>query len=149
MNGTGQTAGMRDGGAALDELVARSGDGDIAFALNWPTRDLKTTAAEATRGSLRVCLRGRPVWHGADEATGFEWTARVPFHELLDVLREVGDCITSRLDGVSDNRSRRAIQAWKARHGHNRLRVIEAATGYLPERAPPQLGAGGHRGEPA
>ena len=58
----------------MDELVARSGDGDIEFALNWPTGGSKTTAAEATRGSLRVSLRGRPVWHGADEPTGFEWT---------------------------------------------------------------------------
>ena len=66
----------------MDELVVRSDDGDIEFALNWPTRDLKTTAAEATRGSLRVSLRGRPVWHGADQAMGFEWT----WIELLEFL---------------------------------------------------------------
>ena len=211
----------------MDELVARSGDGDIEFALAWPAGGSKQSGAEATRGSLRVSLRGRPVWHGADEATGFEWTwielleflsaswlylaiedgapfgvalgtaprmlasaeamiesgsprgsdverehleayrmthdlaeavqgavmpplwivrdgnsgwvassastARAPFHKLLDVLRQIGDCIASRLNGLSDNRSREAIQAWQARDGHDRLKVIEAATGYPPE----------------
>ena len=192
----------------MDELVARSSDGDIEFALNWLASDSKKTAAEATRGSVRVNLRGRPVWHGAEEAAGFEWTwielleflsaswlylaledgaplgvaldtaprmlaaaeaaiesgaplgsdiereqleayrtthdlaeavqgavmpplwivrdgnsgwaasaastARAPFHELLDVLSRVGDCIASRLTGVSDDRSRQAVKAWQA-----------------------------------
>ncbi len=108
------------------------------------THDLAEAVQGAVMPALWIVRDGNSGWAASTAST-----ARVPFHELLDVLREVGDCITSRLNGVSDNRSRRAIQAWKARHGHNRLRVIEAATGYLPERAPPQLGAGGHRGEPA
>ena len=68
----------------MDELVARSGDGDIEFALTWPPGRSTATAAEATRGSLRVSLRGRPVWHGADEDAGFEWT----WVELLEFLAE-------------------------------------------------------------
>ena len=215
---------MREGGATMDELVARSGEGDIEFALNWSSRDLKTTAAEATRGSLRVSLRSRPVWHGADQASGFDWTwielleflsaswlylaiedgaplgvaldtaprmlaaaeaaiesgpplgsdlareqleacrmthdlaeavqgavmpplwimregksgwaasttsmARAPFHELLDVLREVGEGIAARLNGMSDDRSCEAIRAWQARDDHDRLAVNPAEFGW-------------------
>ena len=211
----------------MDELVARSGDEDIEFVLTWPPRRSRATAAEATRGSLRVSLRGRAVWHGAYEDDGFEWTwielleflseswlylsiedgaplgvaldtaprmlaaaeaaaesmaplgsdvereqleayrtthdlaeavqgavmpplwivrdgnsgwvastastARAAFPEVLDALREVGDRIASRLDGMSDNRSRAAIRAWQARDIHDRLKVIEAATGYPPQ----------------
>ena len=211
----------------MDELVARTGDGDIEFALAWPHGGSERSASEATRGSLRVSLRGRAIWHGADEASGFEWTwielleflseswlylaledgsplgvaldtaprmlaaaeaaiesgsplgsdvereqleayrtthdlaeaaqgavmpplwivrdgssgwvasaaltARARFQELLDVLNEVGGCIASRLAAVSDDRSREAVQAWQARDGHDRLKVIEAATGYPPE----------------
>ena len=208
----------------MDELVARAGDGDIEFALAWPAECPRRTGAEATRGSLRVSLRGRAIWHGADEADGFEWTwielleflseswlylaledgaplgvaldtaprmlaaaeaavesgthlgsddereqleayrvthdlaealqgavmpplwiaregrwgwaasdastARVSFVELLDVLRSVGDCIALRLDEVSDDRSRAAVRAWRARDDQGRLKIIEAATGY-------------------
>ena len=52
----------------MDELVARTGDGDIEFALAWPHGGSERSASEATRGSLRVSLRGRAIWHGADEA---------------------------------------------------------------------------------
>lgn len=211
----------------MDELVARSSDGDLEVALDWLAGGSRTSAANATRGSLRVSLRGKAVWHGPEEATGFEWTwielleflaeswlylaiedgtplgvaldtvprmvaaaemaaesgsplgsdlereqleayrmthdlaeavqgaampplwivrdgnsgwaasttatAKAPFHELLDLLRKVGDCITSRLDGVSDARSREAVRSWHARDSHNRLKVIEAATGYPSE----------------
>ena len=218
---------MRAGGAATDELVAHTSDGDIEFALAWPVEGSNQSGAKATRGSLRVSLRGKAVWHGTDEATGFEWTwiefleflseswlylaledgaplgvaldtaprmlaaaeaatesgaplgsdvereqieayrtthdlaeaakgavmpplwivrdgnfgwaasaastARAPFHELLEVLSRVGDGIASRLSGVSDDRSREAVQTWHARDGHGRLKVIEAATGFPPE----------------
>ena len=211
----------------MDELVARSSDGDLEVALDWLAGGSRTSAATATRGSLRVSLRGKAVWHGPEEATGFEWTwielleflaeswlylaiedgtplgvaldtvprmvaaaemaaesgsplgsdlereqleayrmthdlaeavqgaampplwivrdgnsgwaasttatAKAPFHELLDLLRKVGDCIASRLDGVSDARSREAVRSWHARDSHNRLKVIEAATGYPSE----------------
>ena len=211
----------------MDGLVARSSDGEIELALDWLAGESRTSAANATRGRLRVRLRGKAVWHGSDEATGFEWTwielleflaeswlylaiedgaplgvaldtvpqmvaaaemavesspplgsdlereqleayrmthdlaeavqgaatpplwivrdgnfgwaasttrtARAPFHELLDVLRRVGDCIASRLNEVSDARSREAVRSWHARDSHNRLKVIEAATGYPPE----------------
>ncbi|MCY3738278.1 MAG: ImmA/IrrE family metallo-endopeptidase [Gemmatimonadaceae bacterium] len=213
----------------MDELVARSSDGDIEFALHWPAGGSRTSAANATRGSLRVSLRGKAVWYGSDETTGFEWTwielleflaeswlylaiedgaplgvaldtvprmvaasemavesgsplgsdlerereqleayrlthdlaeavqgaampplwivrdgntgwaasttatAKAPFDELLDVLRKVGDCIASRLNGVSDARSREAVRSWHARNSHDRLKVIEAATGYPSE----------------
>ena len=49
------------------------------------------------------------------------------------MLRKVGEGIASKLDGMSDERSREAVQAWEARGDHNRLRIIEAATGYPPE----------------
>ena len=211
----------------MDELVARSSDGDFELALDWLAGGPRTSAANATRGSLRVSLRGKAVWHGSAEAAGFEWTwielleflaeswlylaiedgaplgvaldtvprmvaaaemavesasplgsdlereqleayrmthdlaeavqgaampplwivrdgnsgwaasttttARAPFHELLDVLSRVGDCIASRLNGVSDARSREAVRSWHARDSHNRLKVIEAATGYPSE----------------
>lgn len=211
----------------MDELVARSGDGDIEFVLTWRPRRPRATAAEATRGRLRVSLRGRAVWHGADENDGFEWTwielleflaeswlylaiedgaplgvsldaaprmlaaaeaaidsgssmgsdveheqleayrtthdlaeavqgavmpplwivrsgnsgwvasaastAATPFQELLDVLSNVGDSIASRLDAVADERARTAVRAWWTRNDHDRLKVIEAATGYPPE----------------
>ena len=68
----------------MDELVARSSDGAIEFALTWQPRRPTTTAAETTRGCLRVSLRGRAVWHGADEDAGFEWT----WVELLEFLAE-------------------------------------------------------------
>lgn len=57
-------------------------------------------------------------------------TARVPFDELLGVMRSLGDYIESRLAGMSDRRSREAVRAWRARDRHGRLKVIEAATGY-------------------
>ncbi len=211
----------------MDELVARSASGEIEFALNWLPRDSKSAGAEATLGSLRVCLRGRPVWHGADDTTGIEWTwielleflgeywlylsvedgcplgvapstaprmlaeaeaaadllppaeaefeheqieayrsthdlaeslqgavspplwvvrygsmgwmasnaatARTSFSEVLKVLTHVGDFIARRLDGLSDPRSTQAVRTWHERDGHDRLRVIEAATGYPPE----------------
>ena len=82
--GARYAARMREGGAAMDELVARSSDGAIEFALTWQPRRPTTTAAEATRGCLRVSLRGRAVWHGADEDAGFEWT----WVELLEFLAE-------------------------------------------------------------
>ncbi len=213
----------------MDELVARSSDGDIEISLDWLAGGPRTSATNATRGSLRVSLRGKAIWHGPDAASGFEWTwielleflaeswlylaiedgaplgvaldtvprmvaasemavesgsplgsdlgregeqleayrmthdlaeavqgaampplwivrdgntgwaasttatAKAPFHELLDVLRKVGDCIASRLNGVSDARSREAVRSWHARDSHSRLKVIEAATGYTPE----------------
>ena len=33
---------------------------------------------------MRVCLRGRPVWHGVDDRTGVDWT----WIELLEFLGE-------------------------------------------------------------
>ncbi len=50
----------------MDELVAHTSDGDIEFALAWPVGGPDQSGAEATRGSLRVSLRGTAVWHGAD-----------------------------------------------------------------------------------
>ena len=211
----------------MDELVARTSDGEVEFALAWSTREPKRTGADATRGNLRVSLRGKAVWHDVDESAGFEWTwiemleflseswlfltledgapfgvaldtaprmlaaaetaiewesplgsdaaidqleayrmthdlaeavqgavmpslwivkdgnfgwaastastARAPLHELLDLLRRVGDNIASRLGGVPDNRSHKAVKAWQDRHSRDRLSVIEAATGYPQE----------------
>jgi hypothetical protein len=211
----------------MDELVARSADGEIEFALSWPPRRPHSTGAEATLGSMRVCLRGRPVWHGSDDATGVEWTwielleflgehwlylsvedgcplgvapdtaprmlaaaeasidalpralaefeheqieayrsthdlaealqgavfpplwvvrdgtagwlassaatAKTPFGEMLRVLVVVGDLIARRLDGLEDRRSIQAVETWQQRECHDRLRIIEAATGYPPD----------------
>ncbi len=68
----------------MDELVVRSSDGEIEFSLRWPSMCSALTGAEATLGSLRVCLRDRPVWHGADNTSGVEWT----WIELLEFLGE-------------------------------------------------------------
>ena len=48
----------------MDELVARSGDGEIEFALTWLDGGPRSTGAEATHG----CLRGHSIWHGEDDA---------------------------------------------------------------------------------
>ena len=37
------------------------------------------------------------------------------------------------LDAVADERARTAVGAWRTRNDHDRMKVIEAATGYLPE----------------
>ncbi|MCQ3805445.1 MAG: ImmA/IrrE family metallo-endopeptidase [bacterium] len=68
----------------MDELVAQTRDGDIEITLSWVTGTSQPTGAEATRGLLRVNLRGQPVWYGENEATGFEWT----WIELLEFLAE-------------------------------------------------------------
>ena len=68
----------------MDGLVATAGDGNIEIALAWPTQWSKGTGAEATRGCLRVSLRGESVWHGADDSAGFEWT----WIELLEFLSQ-------------------------------------------------------------
>lgn len=85
--------------------------------------------AEAVQGALMP-----PLWIVRDGHSGWVAsagaTARAPFGELLGVLRALGDYIESRLAGVSDRRSREAVRAWRARNGHGRLKVIEAATGY-------------------
>lgn len=211
----------------MDELVARSADGEVEFALSWSSSRRPSTGAEATLGSLRVCLRDRPVWHGADDTTGVEWTwielleflgeywlfmavedgcplgvapgtaprmlaaaeeaadglppakaefereqieayrsthdlaealqgavspplwvvrdgnagwmassamtAQTSFSELLRVLTDVGDLIARRLDGLKDQRSIQAVKTWRQRDRYDRLRAIEAATGYPPE----------------
>ena len=211
----------------MDELVARTRDGDIEIALSWLTGPSQSTGAEATRGLLRASLRGQPVWYGEDASAGFEWTwielleflaeswlylimedgapfgvaidtaprmlaaaeakmqsehplgsdpedrqleayrmthdlaeavqgavapplwivrdgesgwvasaaktAKVPFPELLGMLIEVGDFIASRLAPLSDHRSVDAVRTWSERESHNRLRIIEAATGYPPD----------------
>lgn len=211
----------------MDELVARTRDGDIEITLSWLNAPSQPTGAEATRGLMKANLRGRPVWYGEDEATGFEWTwiefleflaeswlylviedgaplgvaldtaprmlaaaeveiqlrypwglnlenqqleayrlthdlaeavqgavvpplwivrdgesgwaasaartAKAPFQELLNVLIEVGDFIALRLAPLSDERSTKAVRAWNERESHNRLRVIEAATGFPRE----------------
>ena len=66
----------------MDELVVQTRDGDIEIALSWLTVPSQPTGAEATRGLLRANLRGRPVWYGENEATGFEWT----WIELIEFL---------------------------------------------------------------
>lgn len=211
----------------MDELVAQTPEGEIEIALSWLPGPSQPTGAEATRGLLRAELRGRPVWYGENEATGFEWTwiellefiadswlylvledgaplgvaldtaprmlaaaeaeiqseyplgsdledrqleayrmthdlaeavqgavvpplwivkdgetgwvasavrtAKTPFQELLDLLIKVGDFIASRLAPLSDNRSLKAVRRWSERESHDRLRIIEAATGYPPD----------------
>lgn len=211
----------------MDELVARSRNGEIAITLTWQSDELGATGAEATRGDLTVSLRGRPVWFGEDDTTGFEWswielleflaeywlylsvedgpplgvapdtaprmlaaaeaviesgtalgtdfereqleayrmthdlaeavegavlpplwimrhgkfgwvasttmTASAPFDETLDVLRRVGDFVALRLGGATDERSIRAVEAWRDRGHRDRLEVIEAATGFPHE----------------
>lgn len=213
----------------MDELVARSADGEIEFALSWSSRRRPSTGAESTLGSLRVCLRDRPIWHGADDTTGVEWTwielleflgeywlflsvedgcplgvapapaprmlaaaeeaadglppaeaefereqieayrsthdlaealqgavspplwvvrdgnvgwmvssamtAKTSFSEVLRVLSDVGDFIARRLDGLKDQRSIQAAKRWRQRDRYDRLRAIEAATGYPTELA--------------
>ena len=69
-----------------------------------------------------MCLRGRPVWHGADDATGFEWT----WIELLEFLSGSWLYLAIK-DGAP----------------------LGVALGTAHEGAPPQLGAGGYRGGPA
>ncbi len=68
----------------MDELVATAGGDEIEVALSWAAVTPALTAAEATRGRLRLSLRGKPIWYGADPSVGFEWS----WIELLEYLGE-------------------------------------------------------------
>ena len=87
--------------------------------------------AEAVQGAVVP-----PLWIVRDGESGWvasaPRTAKASFQELLDVLVEVGDFIASRLAPLSDIRSIKAVRAWNERNAHDRLRIIEAATGYPP-----------------
>ena len=92
------------------------------------THDLAEALQGAVMPPLWIVREGMWGWAASDAST-----ARVSFGELLDVVRSVGDCIALRLDEVSDDRSRAAVRAWRARNDQGRLKVIEAATRYPPE----------------
>ena len=74
----------------MDELVAATTGGDVEFVLTWNEPDSPVSgsrslsAADLTRGRLRVSLRGAPTWCGPIESDGFEWT----WIELLEFLSD-------------------------------------------------------------
>ena len=88
--------------------------------------------AEALQGAvsppLWVVRDGNVGWMASSTAA-----AKTSFSEVFRVLTDVGDFIARRLDGLNDLRSIQAVTTWHERDGHDRLRVIEAATGYSPE----------------
>ena len=92
------------------------------------THDLAEAVQGAVMPPLWIVRAGNSGW-----VASAAWTATAPFQELLDVLSNVGDAIASRLDGMTDERSDAAVEAWRTRNDHDRLKVIEAATGYPPE----------------
>ncbi len=67
----------------MDELVKTFGNEDgLRLELVWDEATQAGTAAEVTRGSLRLSLRGADLWHGPRPGTGFPWT----WVELLEFL---------------------------------------------------------------
>lgn len=68
----------------MDELVRSIGNDDgLRFTLWWDAGlDAAGTAAELTRGSVRLSVRGHVVWHGEELEDGFHWT----WVELLEFL---------------------------------------------------------------
>jgi Zn-dependent peptidase ImmA (M78 family) len=65
----------------MDELVVKSSTGEISISMRWASA-AATTAAEATRGRLRVVIRHNPVWYGESSDEGFDW----PWIDLLEFL---------------------------------------------------------------
>ncbi len=67
----------------MDELVTTFGTADgLRLELAWDPSAAAATAAEATRGSLRLSIRGADVWRGTGAEGGFSWT----WIELLEFL---------------------------------------------------------------
>ncbi len=67
----------------MDELVKGFGNAEgLRLEVAWDTMAPAGTAAEATRGSLRLSIRGGEIWRGAGPGTGFPWT----WIELLEFL---------------------------------------------------------------
>jgi Zn-dependent peptidase ImmA (M78 family) len=67
----------------MDELVIESSTGEVTLSLAWEGEPTGT-AADATRGQLRVAVRGNPVWYGETSDHGFEWS----WVELVEFLGE-------------------------------------------------------------
>lgn len=72
----------------MDELVKTFGSEDsLLIELRWDAwhaDEAPCTAAEVTRGSLRLALRGQVLWKGGDPGEGFWWT----WVELLEFLAQ-------------------------------------------------------------
>lgn len=67
----------------MDELVIAVGtENDVRFEVLWERPAPKGIATDATRGALRLLLRGTPIWFGDDASSGFLWT----WVELLEFL---------------------------------------------------------------
>ncbi len=137
---------MEDGaplGVALDTAPRMLAAAEAEIQSGYPLgSDLEVQQLEAYRMThdLAEALQGAvapPLWIVRDGESGWvasaARTAEAPFQELLDVLIKVGDFIASRLAPLSDNRSINAVRTWSERESHNRLRIIEAATGYPPD----------------
>jgi Zn-dependent peptidase ImmA (M78 family) len=58
-------------------------DDGLRFELTWSSQSGES-AADSTRGRLRLLLRGEVIWRGLDDRCGFEWT----WVELLEFLGE-------------------------------------------------------------
>lgn len=134
---------MEDGaplGVALDTAPRMLAAAEAEIQSGYPLgSDLEDQQLEAYRMThdLAEAVQGAvapPLWIVRDGEFGWvasaARTAKAPFQELLDVLIKVGDFIASRLAPLSDNRSIKAVRAWKERDAYDRLRFIEAATGY-------------------
>lgn len=66
----------------MDAMVETFGDKEgILLEVQWPAQSAPTSA-DATRGTLRLWVHGRPVWPGNDLNEGLEWTW-VEFAEFL------------------------------------------------------------------
>ncbi|MGH7150655.1 MAG: hypothetical protein ACREIU_08155, partial [Planctomycetota bacterium] len=65
-------------------------DEGLRVELAWEDSGPPATAADATRGSLRLSLRGSEVWRGVQPETGFRWT----WIELLEFLAHAWPCLS-------------------------------------------------------
>jgi Zn-dependent peptidase ImmA (M78 family) len=63
------------------QMTTSGSDDGLRFEMTWVDQPGEL-AAEATRGELRLLLRGEVIWRGLDDRCGFEWT----WIELLEFL---------------------------------------------------------------
>ena len=87
------------------------------------THDLTRSFKGARVPSVWLLREGSWIWIASREQSILR-----PLDETLLTLSNLGNAISSRLDGLSDGRSLAAIEAWKTRRNHSGQRLAEIAT---------------------
>jgi Zn-dependent peptidase ImmA (M78 family) len=89
------------------------------------THDLSLGLEGALLPPLWIVRQGTLGW-----VSSAAWHGAVPFDELVDALKQVGDAISARIADVADDRARQARAQWFDREQLSRTELIRAATGY-------------------